>query len=220
MQNRGFTLIEMIVSLAIFSIVAVVALGALVKIISANHKAQALQAAFTNLNFALDSMSRELRVGSDYHCDNTTKDYGGSIGYSLTAQPCAVNNDVYTGLHPASIIVFTSSKSVSDGLGGTCNLLYSYRFVKDDPEGRLRLQKAEQPSCGSAIGHNNNDPDSLMDFFDILSFENMTLENYRLGVIGGDYPRVFIRLIGYAGEREKERTEFDVQTTISQRIPD
>lgn len=123
------------------------------------------------------------------------------------------------GVSPATILVFNSSKVVPDGTGGTCRLLYAYRFVKDS-SGRLRLQKAEQPSCGSPIGNNNNDPDSLMDFFDILSSSNMTLSDYRLGVIGGTYPRVFIRLIGYAGERERERTDFDIQTTISQRIPD
>src|SRR3989344_4857691 len=68
-NSRAFTLVEMIVALGIFSIVAVVALGALVKIISANKKAQTLQASITNLSFALDSMSRELRVGTKYHCD-------------------------------------------------------------------------------------------------------------------------------------------------------
>ncbi len=68
MSSRGFTLVEMIVSLMIFSIVAVVALAALVKIIDANNKAQTIQAAVTSLSFSLDSMSRELRTGSNIHC--------------------------------------------------------------------------------------------------------------------------------------------------------
>ena len=69
---RGFTLVEMIVSLGIFAVVAVVALGALVRIMTANQKAQTLQSAMTNISFALESMSRELRSGITYHCDYDT----------------------------------------------------------------------------------------------------------------------------------------------------
>ncbi len=65
--KKGFTLIEMIVSLAIFSVVAVVALGAMMRIMSANQKAQAIQSAVTNLGFALEAMSREMRVGNSIH---------------------------------------------------------------------------------------------------------------------------------------------------------
>ena len=62
----GFTLIEIIVSLAIFAVVSVVAIGSLLKVIDANKKAQALKTAINNLNFALEAMSREIRTGSEY----------------------------------------------------------------------------------------------------------------------------------------------------------
>jgi prepilin-type N-terminal cleavage/methylation domain-containing protein len=65
-SKKGFTLIEMMVSLAIFSVVAVVALGALVRIMVANQKAQSLHDAMTNISFALESMSRDLRMGINY----------------------------------------------------------------------------------------------------------------------------------------------------------
>ena len=65
-NSQAFSLVEMIVSMAIFSVVAVIALGALTKIIASNRKAQSLQSSITNLNFMLDSMSRELRVGAYY----------------------------------------------------------------------------------------------------------------------------------------------------------
>ncbi len=216
MRKKGFTLIEMIVSLAIFSIVAVVALGALTKIISANKKAQALQAAFTNLNFALESMSRELRVGANYRCDPTTGSYD---GVNMTSQSCAVNNNT------TSVLAFRSSEigTFTDGVT-TCNLAHIYRFVRDS-ESKIHLQKGEQGTCGASTADVDDNGDLTTDtnnpYRDILASSNVTLEDYRLGVIdGGDYPRVFIRLIGYAGDRERERTAFDIQTTISQRIPD
>lgn len=66
--QRGFTLIEMIVSIFIFSIVMVIATGSLVTILGANRKAQAVKSVMNNLNFALDSMTRSIRTGTGYDC--------------------------------------------------------------------------------------------------------------------------------------------------------
>jgi len=46
MNNKGFSLIEILVSIAIFSVVMVTAAGALLATIDANHKAQAIQLAW------------------------------------------------------------------------------------------------------------------------------------------------------------------------------
>jgi prepilin-type N-terminal cleavage/methylation domain-containing protein len=67
MQN-GFTLIELMVSLSIFSIVMVISVGTLLIMIDINAKAQAVYSASTNLSFALDSMTREIRTGDHYYC--------------------------------------------------------------------------------------------------------------------------------------------------------
>lgn len=64
----GFTLIEMMVAVTIFSIVMLVAVGSLLSIIDANRKAQTLKSVTNNLTFAIESMSRSARVGSRYHC--------------------------------------------------------------------------------------------------------------------------------------------------------
>jgi prepilin-type N-terminal cleavage/methylation domain-containing protein len=70
-QNKGFTLIEILVSVAIFSVVMVVALGALLAMSVADRKAEAIKTATDNLNFALDSMSRAIRTGYSYHCGSS-----------------------------------------------------------------------------------------------------------------------------------------------------
>ncbi len=67
-QKRGFTLVEMIVAVFIFSIVMLIAVGALVSIIEANRKAQGVKSVMNNLNFSLDSMTRAIRVGGTYDC--------------------------------------------------------------------------------------------------------------------------------------------------------
>lgn len=64
--QKGFTLVEMMVSLAIFSVVMVVALGAFLKIVDVNKRAQSIESAVNNLNFTMEAMSRELRTGRQY----------------------------------------------------------------------------------------------------------------------------------------------------------
>ena len=86
--RRGFTLIEIIVSLMIFSIVVLVALSALVKIIDANKKAQTLQDSVINLSFTLESMSREMRSGSDYYCQEGLNATIGTLTSTNIAAQC------------------------------------------------------------------------------------------------------------------------------------
>lgn len=88
--STGFTLIEMMVAVSIFAIVMVVAAGALLTMIDANRKAQALKTVMDNLNLAIENMSRNVRVGTDYRCGSlsaTPPDCpnGGSSVYFETA---------------------------------------------------------------------------------------------------------------------------------------
>lgn len=67
-EGRGFTLIEMIVSVAIFATVVLIAVGALLSIIDVNRKANELRVVMENLNFAIESIARDVRTGTDYGC--------------------------------------------------------------------------------------------------------------------------------------------------------
>ena len=84
--DRGFTLVEMIVATALFSVIMLVSVGALLSLIDANRKAQALHLVINNLNIALDSMVRSIRMGSSYHC-------GG--GNYATTQDCTSGDTVF-----------------------------------------------------------------------------------------------------------------------------
>ena len=204
--SRAFTLIEMIVSLAVFSIVAVVALGALMKIISANRKAQTLQSAMTNMNFVLESMSREMRVGSRYVC--VDGEFSRSSLSNLNADACSAG--LYGGQSNGSgiTIAFESSHI---GVGPPdCNLIYAYNLTP--PSGTnigWDMKKAIQTSCNTAI--TSSDYASVID-------KKVILTGWYLKIIQDYYPFMAIRLSGYVGELEKERTYFDVQTGVSSRL--
>ena len=206
---------EMIISLALFSVVATVALGALVKILTANRKAQSLQSALTNLNFTLESMARELRVGESFHCDSVIND---QYGNTITPKGCYINDDTATSPNnrPLTSIAFKSYRKMTTGLGSPCNLATIYAF--QGVTGDFKIKKAEQTNCLQ--------PADATQMVDLLDGINVKVTNYRVAVgptvgttLQSYYPYVFIRLMGYAGALEKDRTYFDIQTTISSRIP-
>lgn len=203
-SKRGFTLVEIIVSLGIFAVVATVALGALIKIVDANRKAQTLQSAITNLNFALEAMSREMRVGTKYYCET-------GINVTLpgnvlnTAQSCEIREDqggVLNGAH----IAFNSARF--DTVDTTCSLMVVYRFNPSLDGESLILERAEQDSCGQALTN---------DRFSPLVDPSVYITGYYLRVIADIYPLGIIGLSGYAGVKEKEKTYFDLQTAMSSR---
>lgn len=72
----GFTLIEMLVSVALFAVLVLVCIGALLSLVAANKKAQALEAVMNNLNISIDDMTRNLREGTAYNCTNITNPGG------------------------------------------------------------------------------------------------------------------------------------------------
>lgn len=71
--QRGFTLIEMTVSLGLFTIIMFVATSAFLSIVNTDRKARSVRIAADNLNIALEDMSRRIKTGSTYKC-------GGGVG--------------------------------------------------------------------------------------------------------------------------------------------
>ncbi len=89
-EQSGFTLIEIIVSLGVFSTVVTIAVGALLVLVAANQQLQIEQSVMTNLSFALDSMTREIRTGTAYNCDSAPNVNAGGTGNN----PFAEGNDL------------------------------------------------------------------------------------------------------------------------------
>lgn len=66
--TRGYTLLELIVSVALFTIVVTIAMGTYLQLISLNRKARATNDLVSNLSYTLESMGRSIRTGKDYDC--------------------------------------------------------------------------------------------------------------------------------------------------------
>lgn len=67
--TRGYTLLELIVSIGIFSMVMLAVTGAYLALISLDRQARAGSQLASSLSFAIDSMSRSLRTGTEYACN-------------------------------------------------------------------------------------------------------------------------------------------------------
>ncbi|MES2087853.1 MAG: type II secretion system protein [Patescibacteria group bacterium] len=97
-NSKGFTLIEILVSIALFGFVMLATTSTLLSLVDANHKAQSTKTAIDNLSLALESMTRNIRTGTQYnyagghHCSSTS---GGSTdGYTGISLKDQKGNDL------------------------------------------------------------------------------------------------------------------------------
>ena len=74
-KTKGFTLIEMLVAIFVFTAIMTIATGAIFSVVAANKTSQALKSVLDNLSGALDSMSRNIRYGDNYICGDPGVDF-------------------------------------------------------------------------------------------------------------------------------------------------
>ena len=178
-NNTGFTLIEIMVSVGIFAIVMTISAGSLFSILDANAKSQAQKSVINNLNLALESMSRSMRVGTAYHCGDS-----GAL------------NDVVDCSSGDSFFAFEAS----GGDDGTSS---------DQVIFRLSGTSIEKSIDGGGS-------------FTAITSPQVVVENLTFYVTGSSssdnsQPKVLITVRGEAGTKERTKTDFDIQTTVSQR---
>jgi prepilin-type N-terminal cleavage/methylation domain-containing protein len=80
-DSRGFTLVELLVAMSLFLIVATIAVSNVITTGDLVRVAGAQRAVIDNVNFAIETMSRKIKVGTTYHCDATN-------GSLTTPRPC------------------------------------------------------------------------------------------------------------------------------------
>lgn len=85
-KMQGFTLVELIVSVGIFAMVMLIATSAYFSLIALDRRARATNQIVSSLSFAVDAMSRGMRTGADFQCNNGSADaYGNYIAGDCTS---------------------------------------------------------------------------------------------------------------------------------------
>jgi prepilin-type N-terminal cleavage/methylation domain-containing protein len=73
--TRGYTLLELIVAVGIFSLVMLAVSSAYLNLIRIDRETRATSDILNNLSFAMDSIAREIRTGQDYDCNTAQAGY-------------------------------------------------------------------------------------------------------------------------------------------------
>jgi len=197
MEQRGFSLIEVLVSLSIFTVVVTISVGSLMVLITANSRAQNMQSLMTNISYSLDSMTRELRTGADYYCATFA---------SLPVTGATVS-DCTSG---------SSAVSFNEGgqslTSGASSRRIAFRLQNGTIERRL----------GNGDGDSN--VNEAADWMSVTS-PDIEITDLRFHVTGTSRadvstPTVTLYLKGFAGENDGSRAEFNIETTVVQHLLD
>jgi len=191
--SGGFTLIEMLVSVAIFSVAMVIVVGSLVSLNDAARKARTIRIATDNLSAAVDSMSRTIRMGIDYHCELTNG--AAPTGPLRAPQNCPMTD--------------------RDGGGGG-------DLIAVEGQQGSRSTAADQIVYRLLDNRIKRSTDGGATYLDLTAPE-INIDHLRFYVHGTqnneDQPMVTIVIQGTASSSQKTVTTLNIQTTIGSRTP-
>lgn len=196
----GFSTVELLVSVALFSLVVLISIASMLVLMDANQKARSVKTAVDNLNFVVDDISRNLRLGSKFYCLTSVPTAPITIGGNT--QDCLYN--------PSQSF---SGGGVYVALRDRSGKALIYRF------NGTRIQEKLTGSAWS--GYTDSDPTN--GFLDMTS-ASVTITYMRFFVFNtaansGAQPYVIIAIKGRAGQKASTQTSFSIMTSISQRIP-
>lgn len=188
----GFTLIEMIVAVAVFTVCVVLIVGALISLNSASRKERAIRVAMDNMGAALDSMSRNIRTGSSFHC-----------GCGTSGSPTTAGDTTFPG---------EPRNCPSSGAGDMC-----LAFEGQDG-GAAATDQIVYKLLNGQIWRSIDSGSSYL----AMTAPEVSISKLTFYVDGADkgtnQPVVRIVLRGVAG-RGAITTPFVVQTSVSPRVP-
>ncbi|MBI2025168.1 prepilin-type N-terminal cleavage/methylation domain-containing protein [Candidatus Kaiserbacteria bacterium] len=82
-NKRGYTLIELIIAVGLFALIMMLASGAYLVMIGINRQVQSVATGIDNLAFALETMTRTIRTGTNYSCNNSGDCNNGGTTFSV-----------------------------------------------------------------------------------------------------------------------------------------
>ena len=191
-QSKGFTLIEIMVATSIFMIIMLMAMGALITTSDTAKKSQALRTAMDNVSFAMESMTRSIRMGADYTCVQS------GTGVYLPAQ---ANADCPLSTQGGSAIIFTPALHPK-GARDTAYMVSDRPVISGQTTSTHGLERCN-PGCQDLISDD-------IDIQSLKFFVNGSDTNDKI------QPSVYIILKGTVTIKG-ESTSFAIQTVTSQR---
>ena len=196
-HSAGFTLVEMLISVGIFSIIMIITVGALLIVVDAFQKTRMLRNAMENTSVAMESMVKRIRTGSDYDCNPATPE---------------LDNCPPTG---------SGGGGSSIAFIGPDGVFYVYRWDDSDPDNKKILVCKDSQTCRNSSGPFRSITSPEIQIrnlrFYVTGADDVTGLNDPT-----EQSKVSITINGFAelpGKTDFD-TEFDIQTTVSRRVLD
>ncbi len=190
-RESGFSLVEMLVAVAVFMSIMTIALSVLITTIDANRKAQVIKTTIDSVTFAIEDISKEMRMGTNYACLQPGENYSGDCPNGSTAVKFYNNNE-------------------------KTNIIY--KFISENNSGTLK-KECEGATCSSIVAEDLISSDSGVKINNMKFYVvGATCEGGGVLCTGGKtQPRVIITVSGTISVKGGS-TDFDLQTSVSQRI--
>ncbi len=184
----GFSLVEMLVAIAVFMSIMTIAITSLISIIGANKKAQSIKSTIDSVNFAVESISRDMRTGTDYECPD------GSGGWTKSCDLVNGNTAV------------RYEKSPSE------DITYTFNGEQSDPSIGVLTKQINSGVPVDLISQDSSVNITDMKFY-VIGAEN----EFNSTITDRTQPRVIITASGLISVNGMNDTLFNLQTNISQR---
>ncbi len=98
--GKGFTLLEMLIAVSVFSTVATMSVGTLLAVSDAQQKILTLRITQDNLGYVFDTMGKEIRTGTSYHCGTGVDDF------SIAPRDCVDGGLSFTFLSGGNAVTY------------------------------------------------------------------------------------------------------------------
>ena len=105
-KMQGFTLVELLVVLGLFSSIATLSLGALFNAQAINGRLQETQSVLDNINLSAQTITRDIRFGTDFYCGIALPTGSGIV-------PTTRRNCRYIDSIPGKVLIFTPADAVN-----------------------------------------------------------------------------------------------------------
>ena len=199
-KQKGFTIIETMIAVALFTIVVTIGMNSLLNASAVHKKSQDQRSLLDNLTFIMEDMSRNIRTGYNYHCMPV---YNGSVDVVTSPKSCGKG---------AGIVFEAGDGNPADD---TDQWVYIIKWVP--ATGQLGIFKDTKGCSSNCLTLVQLSPDEII--FDNISGFTVRGAEPASSLAPGNrqQPIVDIYLVGRIVTKGVT-TKFSLQTSVSQRL--